>query len=171
MLNMQWTLKLLLLCAAIGAATPAVGANGARALPAFGLIDEGGNAFDRSTFAPGRKWVLVVVDASRTLTDVTLAQLLKEEGSWNPSLAIVVIGDHEALVQLRASHPQLSGAHWFRSSEQRLTEKLKISGVPTLLGMEGASAVAWQHTGMPESAEAMHRLLSQWLDADAAEAQ
>jgi hypothetical protein len=127
------------------------------------LTDERGLSVGQERLELGRRWVLVLVDASRPLARPMLDMLEKGEGSWDDAVTVVLIGDDAAVDKLGDLQQRLPGVRWYRSAEPRLTERLRVPGVPTVLGIDAQRQVAWQAPGLPASAEAFQARLLDWL--------
>jgi hypothetical protein len=145
------------------AAACAGAAAGPRPLPEVSLTDERGLSVGRERLELGRRWVLMVVDAARPLARPMLDMLEKGEGGWDDAVTVVLIGDDAAVGELDDLQQRLPHVRWYRSTEPRLTERLKVPGVPTILGIDAKGQVAWQMPGLPASAEELQAPLLDWL--------
>lgn len=133
-----------------------------RPLPELGLADERELALGRESLVQNRQWILVVVDASRTLTPTLLSVLEREQGSWDDAVAVLVIGAEGALVGMKDVQDKLPGVRWFRSTDQRLAQRLGVPGMPSVLGIDARQQIVWQEPGMPRNRAELRRTIDEW---------
>lgn len=169
--HMHFTVKQFFASLAMVAACAGALAAG-RPLPQLGLEDERALAVAPESLAQNRPWVLIVVDPDRTLTPSMLAMLERTEGGWDDTVVVLVVGDEGALARIKdEQEKKLAGVRWYRSTDARLTDRLKVPGLPVVLGIDARQQIAWQSPGLPANKDQLQQSLNEWLFPNARAAQ
>lgn len=136
-------------------------------LPALTLADKDGVAIDPLTLKQATPWVLLVVDANKPQTQLTLTRLQRKVGDWGGGLAVVVIGNQPAFTALLARNDKLVGVRWYRDTAGNLLKTLSLPGTPAALGITPDNLVSWHSIGMPEQVDKAQSLVWSWINPPA----
>lgn len=136
-------------------------------LPALPLADKDGATIDLLTLKQATPWVLLVVDANKPQTQLTLTRLQRKVGDWGGNLAVVVIGTQPAFTALLAKNDKLVGARWYRNTSGNLLKTLSLPGSPAALGITPENIISWHSIGLPEQVDKAQSLIWSWISMPA----
>ena len=112
------------------------------------------------------RWLLVYVMPASHPSRTFLGVLNKKQQRLDVARIVVVVrGTIDAARAVAEGCPNLADASWYADPEGKAFARLRLVGVPTVLGLRGRTA-EWKLNGTLPDAELRSVLLS-WLGADA----
>jgi hypothetical protein len=153
--------RIALAIALVSPAAPA-GAVEPRPLPAFELLDLGGQAVSSGSLGASGPWLLVYVTPGSGTSQAVLRGLPSGEDAPGRHVVVVVGGTREEARALRETGSRAPEDRWYADPRGEAFAQLKLRGAPTVLGLR-AGRIAWALQGTPVEGPRLRSILRSWV--------
>jgi len=140
---------------------PGVAAPGA-ILPNLEMKDISGTSVTMDSLKQDSHWVLVVLEANVTSSQKFM-DLLKKTAFDGEKTVMLVSGDPlvtEAFIKSKS--PLIPSARWLYGNNVYIINGLKLSGTPSILGVDERNQITWQAFGLPNPKDNLIMKIKAW---------
>lgn len=133
-------------------------------LPALSLADIAGRPVTTSQIAMTGTWLIVYVQPGCRPCESIITVATHERHPGLPDrLAVVVAGAGARELQaLAARFPNLPESAWYGDADRTMFTRLRLSGVPVVIGLRG-QMIEWGLSGVLPDAAAVESVLASWI--------
>ncbi len=133
------------------------------ALPEFELSTLDGQAVKSLDLAGQGHWLLICVQPNHQFSERLLKLLKREDYPQVAANAIVVVlGTAEEAKVLKAAYPDLATARWYADNSRNAFSKLKLHGVPVIVGLD-KKVMLWNINGVLPDLNTEKSIVNTWL--------
>jgi hypothetical protein len=141
-----------------------VSAQQKRPLPAFSVVDSGGQAVASTAIPYDATWLLVYVQPRCAACDRVLKRIDADERAAATRIVVVAGGmDAAGVAELAATYPHMQESRWLADPDRSAARALGIRATPIVLGMRGGG-MEWRLNGVADGGRELDSILFTWLE-------
>ena len=110
-----------------------------------------------------RNWVLVVLDAELPSAEAFLSALSVKQEPLDERTTILVLGGATAAEKFSAEQSRLAGTRWIYAEDPAVIKRLRLAGVPSMMGIRADRTIAWTFSGIRNRPELLASTIQGWL--------
>lgn len=162
-MGIYFRLKLLLAISVLAFTSPWTAWAEITALPRFGVNDLYGQTLGSEELIQEGHWLLVYVQPECRPCERLLALFKRENLTQPERIVLVVASSPPKAASWVEQHPDLSDSLWYVDAMGEGFSKLKLSGLPVVLGLQGGE-IAWRINGLVSNTKELRSILMSWLE-------